>query len=313
MCHRYRAVMRFSLWTSSGRTWPEILAGAELAADLGWYGVWVPDHFMPPEGGYGGGAGPDAELGPVHEAWTLAAAIGAAVSRVRVGVLVSGNTYRHPAVVAKMATTLDHITHGRAVLGLGASWQENEHRRYGIPFGSPAERSGRLEEAAEIIRHLLTEPRTSFNGRHYHLDEAPLEPKPIHPLPLLIGGGGERRTLRTAARWAQEWNIWGRPADLAAKGAVLDAHCRAAGRDPGDITRSACAYLEVLDDPAKAEERRQVLGRQGGLVGTPDEIRAAIAAYGAAGVSEIVVADYNHTPATRDGAMRRLAAILASG
>lgn len=304
--------MRLSLWTSSGRSWPEILAAARLTADLGWYGVWVPDHFMPPEGGYGGRGGPEAELGPVHEAWTLAAAIGAEVPGMRVGVLVSGNTYRHPAVVAKMATTLDHITGGRAVLGLGAAWQENEHRRYGIPFGSPAERSERLEEAAEIISRLLTGPRTSFSGRHYHLDEAPLQPKPMH-LPLLIGGGGERRTLRTAARWAQEWNIWGRPADLAAKGAVLDAHCRTVGRDPTDITRSACAYLEVLDDPEEAAERRRELGRQGGLVGTANDIQAAIADYAAAGVSEIVIADYNHTPATRDAAMRRLTSLLAGG
>lgn len=299
--------MRFSLWTSSGRPWPAILDAARAAHDLGWHGVWVPDHFMPPEDGYGAPGPGDPELGDVHEGWTLAAAIGAAVPAVRVGVLVSGNTYRHPAVVAKMAITLDHVTAGRAVLGLGASWQENEHRRYGIPFGSPQERSDRLAEAAEIITLLMAQPRSTFRGRYYELDAAPAQPKAVQsPLPLLIGGGGERRTMATAARWAQEWNVWGTAEHLAAKGAVLDRHCAAVARDPATIARSACAYLEIIDDPADAARRREVLGRQGGLVGTPDEITQAIAAYAAAGVSEIVVPDYNHTPASRLVAMSRL-------
>ena len=299
--------MRFSLWTSTGRPWDQILEAGRQAADDGWDGLWVPDHFMPPETGYGGDVIGDPERFPVHEAWTTLAALAATVPRVTLGVLVSGNTYRHPAVLAKMAVTVDHVSGGRLVVGLGASWQENEHRRYGIEYGSAADRADRLEEAAAMITGLFANERTTHHGAHYRLEAAPLEPKPVQArLPLLIGGGGERRTLRTAARYAAAWNVWGLPATMARKGALLDAYCREEGRDPAAVAHTAAAYLEVIDDPTAAGRARAALGEKGGLVGTVAELRAVVDGYAPAGVSELMIPDYNHTPATRAAAFARL-------
>lgn len=299
--------MRFSLWTSTGRPWGEILEAARTAEEVGCDGLWVPDHFMPPAGGYGtGAAGSDPEREPVHEAWTTLAALAGLTPRLRLGVLVSGNTYRHPAVLAKMAATVDHISRGRLILGLGASWQENEHRRYGIDYGTAADRADRLDEAAAMITSLLSAGRTSHEGRHYHLDDAPLEPKPLQsPLPLLIGGGGERRTLRTAARHATAWNVWGLPPTLRRKGAILDAYCREEGRDPSAVDHTVAAFLDIVDDPGTAAATRERLGEKGGLVGTPAELRSAVAAYADAGVVEVIIPDYNLTTATRRPALVR--------
>ena len=299
--------MDFSLWISTGSPWADTLGSARALVEAGGCGVWVPDHFMPPAGGYvATAATTDPELGPVHEAWTTLGALAATVPRVRLGVLVSGNTYRHPALVAKMAATIDHISAGRAVVGLGAAWQENEHRRYGFDYGTVGERADRLEEAAAIIRSLLTRERTDFTGRHYRLEGAPLEPKPPHPVPLLIGGGGERRTLRTVARHADEWNAWGLPATLAAKGTILDAHCAAAGRDPAGIRRSAALFLRVAPDATSAADLRSGLGERGGLVGTIADLRLRVEEYAAAGVSELVIAGFNQSPQEHAAALYRL-------
>jgi F420-dependent oxidoreductase-like protein len=307
--------VRFSLWTSTGRPWEEILAAARTAAEAGCHGVWVPDHFMPPEAGYGTAAsGADPERMPVHEAWTTLAALAGLVPRVRLGVLVSGNTYRHPAVLAKMASTVDHISGGRLILGLGASWQENEHRRYGIDYGTAADRSDRLDEAAAMITGLLSQDRTTHHGAHYRLEAAPLEPKPLQArLPLLIGGGGERRTLRTAARYATAWNVWGLPPTLARKGAILDAYCREVGREPAAVEHTVAAFLDIRDDPDEAARTRERFGEKGGLVGTPAELRTVVADYAAAGVSELIIPDYNHTPATRATALARFRDEVLSG
>ena len=131
--------MQYSVWVSSGHSWDEILGLCRHIESTGWDGIWIPDHFMPPEGGYGQEVEPgqDPELDPVHEGWNLVAALAGLIPRVRLGVLVSGNTYRQPAVLAKMAATIDHISNGRLLLGLGSGWQENEHRRYGIPYPTP--------------------------------------------------------------------------------------------------------------------------------------------------------------------------------
>lgn len=300
--------MRFSLWTSTGRPWVEILEAARTAEEVGCDGLWLPDHFMPPEGGYGSAApGSDPEREPVHEAWTALAALAGLIPRLRLGVLVSGNTYRHPAVLAKMAATVDHISGGRLILGLGASWQENEHRRYGIEYGTAADRADRLEEAATMISLLVSAGRATHHGKHYRLEDAPLEPKPLQsPLPLLIGGGGERRTLRTAARHAHAWNVWGLPPTLARKGAILDGYCREEGRDPATVDHTVAAFLHIVDDPAAAAAARERLGEKGGLVGTPEELRSAVAAYAAAGVVELIIPDYNHTASTRRAALIRL-------
>lgn len=277
--------MRFSFWVNNSQGWDEILATSRHAAATGWDGVWVADHFMP---------NADDVSGPMHEAWALVAGLAAAVDRGRIGVLVSGNTYRHPAVLAKAAATADHISGGRIVLGLGAGWQQNEHERYGIEFSTVGGRLDRLEEACEVVTRLFAEERVTFRGAHYQLEEAPLEPKPVQsPLPLLIGGGGERRTMAIAARFAQEWNVWGTPDLLEHKNGVLDRHCEAIGRDPSEIRRSCQGLLFLFDDPARsAEMRAREIGRPM-LVGTPDELVDVVAAYRDAGVDELIVPDFN--------------------
>lgn len=289
--------MKLSFWATSGQPWPDLLAACQRAEATGWDGIWVPDHFMPLAGGYGDEAEPpaeDPELSPVHEAWTMLGALAAVVSRVTLGAMVTGNTYRHPAVLAKMAATVDHISGGRLVLGLGAAWQENEHRRYGIPLGSARERSDRLEEACQVIKALFSQERSTFDGRYYQLHDAPLEPKPVQAtLPLMIGGGGERRTLRTTARYADEWNAWGPPDLIAKKMAILDEHCGAVGRRPDDIRRTAAAMLWLAADADEAARVRAPMAHRGGLVGTSDELRATIERYAEIGVVELVVPDFN--------------------
>ena len=216
--------MRFSVWLGTQQAWDDLVTSAEHAERTGWDGLWLADHFMP--------NGAPSSV-PRLEAWTTIAAIAARVGRVRVGVLVTGNTYRHPAVLAKMAATVDHICEGRLVLGLGAGWQENEHEAYGIELPAVAERLARLDEACQVIRLLHSEERSNFEGRFYRLVDAPCEPKPVQrPLPLLIGGGGEKTTMRIAARYADEWNCWGLPELMAHKSEVLERHCLEIGRDP---------------------------------------------------------------------------------
>ena len=277
--------MRFSIWINNAQPWDDILAAASHAEATGWDGIYVVDHFMP-----------NAEdvSGPMHEGWALVSGLSALVPRVPIGVLVTGNTYRHPAVLAKMAATADHISGGRVILGLGAGWQENEHRAYGIEYSTVGGRLGRLEEACEVITSLFANDRTTFHGQHYQLVDAPLEPKPIQsPLPLLIGGGGEKRTMRIAAQYAQRWNVWGTPATLTHKNGVLDRHCEDLGRDPSEISRSAQGLLFMMDDEAaSAKMRERDIGRPM-LIGTPAELVDVVAAYRDAGVDELIVPDFN--------------------
>ena len=294
--------MDFSYWAGSGQPWSDILEDCRRAEAHGWHGVWVPDHFMPPPEGYGTEAerGIEPELAPVLEAWTLQAALAASVPRVRIGAMVSAATYRHPAVLAKMAATVDHISGGRLVLGLGAGWQENEHHRYGLDLGNRRVRSDRLEEASEIVHRLLAESRVDFTGDHFRLTGAPAEPKPMHGhIPLLVGGRGEHRTLRTVARWADEWNAWGTPDDFRHLREVLARHCRDVGRDPSTIRVTAAAMLMLCDDEATAAGRREALAHRSGLVGTIEQLRERVADYADAGVDEIVVPDFNHPRAGR--------------
>jgi F420-dependent oxidoreductase-like protein len=286
--------MDISYWVGSGQSWDDVLESCRWAEAAGWHGIWVPDHFMPPREGYD--TGPDTddpELGPIMEAFTLQAAIAASVPRVRVGAMVLGNTYRHPAVVANMAVTIDHISNGRFVLGIGAGWQENEHGYYGIELGSLKERSDRLAEACEVISSLLSNERTNFQGNYYRLVNAPMEPKSVKTrVPLMIGGGGEQRTLRTVARWADEWNVWGPPSHLAQKISVLAERCDEIGRDVGDIRKSACGLLRICQDKTESTKLRNRLGQHGGLVGTVDELKETIDAYQSAGVDELVIPDF---------------------
>lgn len=274
--------MRFSFWIPNSLPWEETLAAGRFAESVGFDGLWYADHFMP--------NAVEPVDGPVHEAFPIMAALAASVPRVRIGPLVAGNTYRNPAVLAKMAASIDQVSGGRFVLGLGAGWQENEHRAYGLDFNTFRWRFDRLEEACQVIRSLLTETRTTFEGTHYRLEDAPLDPKPVQArLPLLIGGGGEKRTLRIVARYADEWNVWGTPEILAQKGAVLDEHCRTEGRDPASVQRSAVALLFLSTDAAVLDKVRSMTIERPTVIGTPAEVRDQMAAYAAAGVDEFIV------------------------
>jgi F420-dependent oxidoreductase-like protein len=254
------------------------------AADTGWDGIWFADHFMPFEG---------TDTEPIHEAWTVLAGLAAAVPRVRLGPLVTGNTYRNPAVLAKMAATVDHISGGRCVLGLGAGWQENEHEAYGIEFSTVRGRLERLEEACALIKALFSGEHTDFVGEHYRLANAPLAPKPVQEnLPLLIGGGGEKRTLRITAQYADEWNVWGDPDLLVQKMGVLDAHCADLERDPALIERSAVALLFLSEDAEFVEKMRgRDIGRPA-IIGNVAEVQEIVGRYAEVGVDELIVPDF---------------------
>jgi len=213
-----------------------------LADEEGFDHLWNMDHFASVSGDHSG---------DVFEAWSLLAAMAEATSRVRIGCMVTGNTYRHPGVLAKAAVTVDHLSGGRLEFGLGAAWAEVEHSMLGLEFGTVRDRLERLEEACQIIRSLWTASRTTFDGRYYRLREAIAEPKPIqkpHP-PIWIGGNGRRRTLRIVAEHADAWNATGRTAaEVADLSAALDEHCAAVGRDPQAIRRTIQLPVAERDD-----------------------------------------------------------------
>jgi len=276
--------MRFSFWPNASQSYEDVLNLAQHVEQTGWDGIWYADHFM--------ANAPDTST-PCAESWTTLAAIGAVVPRLRLGTLVMGNTYRHPAVVAKMAATLDHISGGRTVLGLGSGWQENEHTQYGIPFYSVAERLARLDEACQVIKSLFTHKKSNFDGRFYQLRDASLEPKPLqNPLPLLIGGGGEKVTLKITAKYADEWNVWGDVDRLRAKMKILDQHCADVGRDPREIKRTAVALLFLSRDNKFLEQIRNSNLERAHIIGTPEEVRDIVAEYEAIGVDELIVPDF---------------------
>jgi F420-dependent oxidoreductase-like protein len=282
--------MRFSFWPIARQPWTDVLTLARHVERTGWDGIWYADHFMPNT--------EDAQ-DPCHEVWTTVAGLAVSVPRLRIGPLVSGNTYRHPAVVANMAATIDHMSGGRLVLGMGAGWQENEHRAYGLEYYTVGERLRRLEEACQVIKALFSEHRANFQGRYYRLEDAPLEPKPVQtPLPLMIGGGGEKVTLRIAARYADEWNVWGDVDRLRQKMRVLDGHCESLGRDPHSIQRSAAVLVYLSDDPALVRRIREEPQARPSIAGNPAQLADIVAAYAQAGVDELIVPDFHMQPGT---------------
>lgn len=278
--------MRFSIWPSPAQPWDDIREIAAHCEQTGWDCVYFADHFMP------NGPGPAALDGDMLECWSVIAALAAAVPRIQLAPLVTSVTYRHPAVLAKIASAVDQISHGRLTLGVGAGWQENEHVAYGIALGTVRERMDRFEEAIQILRSMLSQPRTTFSGRYYQLLDAPCQPAPAQDrLPLLIGGGGERRTLPLAARYADQWNTWTTPEQLAHKVSVLTAHCEQIGRDPGEIHVSTQALLYLSTDRKWLDEKRHMSPGQPVIVGTPGEVADIIARYRDAGADEIIVPD----------------------
>ncbi len=251
--------MRFAFKTAPQHTtWPDMLAVWKEADDIEIFeSGWTFDHFYPIF---------SDPTGPCLEGWLTLTALAQATHRLRLGTLVTGIHYRHPAVLANMAATLDIISGGRLELGIGAGWNEEESGAYGIELGSPRERSDRFEEACQVITELLSQQTANFAGQYYQLTDARCEPKPVqrpHP-PICIGGSGEQRTLRTTARFAQHWNfVGGTPEEFARKRDVLYAHCRDIGRDPAEITLSSHIRLGPGGDPGPAADAAAALGEHG--------------------------------------------------
>jgi F420-dependent oxidoreductase-like protein len=233
--------MRFGLDVAQQRMpWDELVRRIRLAEELGFDGVWGFDHFEPM---YGEGPG------ETFEGMTTLAALSGVTSRIRLGLLVTGVTYRHPSVFAAQALTIDHASHGRLELALGAAWFEQEHRQLGIPFPPAGERFDLLEDALEIVTRLFTGDVVSYKGKQVSLQEARMRPLPVqlpHP-PIWIGGTGPRRTLPLAARYADVWHAFGTPNSLRDSGALLDRLAEEAGRDPSSITRAGSLSLDDLE------------------------------------------------------------------
>ncbi len=286
--------MRFGIWPSPQRSWEEILELASHCEASGWDGVYFADHFMP--------NGPDSTPldGDTIECWSVIAALAATVPRVTLSPLVTSVTYRHPAVLAKIASAIDRISGGRLVLGLGAGWQENEHAAYGIDLGTVKERLDRFEEAVQILESMLHEPRTTFEGEYFSVSDAPNQPVPVqNRLPILIGGGGERRTMRVAARYADQWNSWTTPEVLTHKVKVLHERCDEAKRDPAEIHVSTQALLFLSTDQSWLAERRAQGMGQAAIVGTPAEVTDIVGRYAEAGADELIVPDFTLGPRQR--------------
>ena len=217
--------MRFGLCTDQNLPWPTLVERWQYFERLGFDSVWDCDHFNQPS----------RPSGPFYEGWTLLAALAARTERIRVGVLVSCNNFRHPALLAHQAMTVDHVSNGRLELGLGAGWFVPEHAQFGIDFPPPGELVGRFHEAVRIVDTLLRHGSATFTGRHYRLKDAHLRPRPLQaPRPPLTLGAHQTRMLRICAEFADRWNSFGTVAEMRERNQILDAHCAALGRDPGD-------------------------------------------------------------------------------
>ena len=220
-------------------SWSQLITQWKLIEELGFDSAWLFDHFTALYGD------PD---GPCLEASTLLAALARETSRIKIGVLVYGNTHRHPAILAKEMTTLDHVSDGRLVFGIGTGWNEREHDAYGLPLPSPGERVAMLDEALTIIQALFTRRRTTFAGAHYQLHDAPFAPKPLqNPLPILVGGK-RPKMLKVIARHAAIWDSGGTPDEHRARAADLARNCAAIGRDPAEIVHSISMGADRLED-----------------------------------------------------------------
>jgi F420-dependent oxidoreductase-like protein len=267
------------------------IAGA--ADESGFDSVWVMDHFYQIAM-----VGPRTD--PMLEAYTLLGAIAARTSRVSLGTMVTGVTYRNPALLAKQVTTLDIVSAGRAILGIGAAWNDEEHAGYGFAYPPIGERLDRLEEALQICRAMFTQEAPSFSGRHYTLTQALNFPRPIRPggIPILVGGGGERRTLALVAKYADACNIFGDLPTVAHKLEVLERHCEAVGRDPATITKTRLGGLAIAESAQDADRKGREMARARGMdeeryagyviAGDPDGVCEQVGAYLDAGLDGLI-------------------------
>jgi|TARA_B100000315_G_scaffold256391_1_gene302187 F420-dependent oxidoreductase-like protein len=269
-------------------TWDETLATIKVVENGRWHSLWWSDHFLVPAVGSG------VENRESLEGWSLITAAATITERVKLGLLVTGNTYRNPGLLAKMAATVDHISHGRYILGIGAAWYAQEHAAYGWKFPSLKERCDRLEEALQVIKLLFNagDDTVDYQGAYYSLHNAPLSPACVQSphLPILVGGNGEKRTLKTCAKYADICNI-----DFSGPGStdifkqkinVLEKHCEELGRDPAEIKKTMLIPMRLVDDDSKAKEFRSE--RPWALIGSPAYCIDLIGQYIDAGAEEIM-------------------------
>ncbi len=274
-------------------TYPELLSVWQCVEREGFDHAWTFDHFIPIFSN---------PLGPCLEGWTTLTALMAQVPRLRAGTLVTGNSYRHPALLANMAATLDVITGGRVEMGIGAGWWEMEYKAYGIDYPPVAERIHALDESIQIMKGLWTEPRYSFAGKHYTITDALCEPKPVQRphIPIWIGGAGPKLTLKVVANQADGWNTFLMPREnYQILLGALERHCAKAGRDPASIRKSLAASLVIDTNPARLDEKLAAVARQRSttpeqlrartLVGTPDDVANQVLGLAEQGVDHIIL------------------------
>src|SRR5438105_3298920 len=265
--------MRFGLDVAQQRMpWDEVVSRVQFAEELGFDGAWGFDHFQPM---YGEGPG------ETFEGVTTLAALAGVTSRIRLGLLVTGVTYRHPSVFAAQGLTIDHASHGRLELSLGAAWFDKEHHELGIPFPSTSERFDLLEDALEILHRLFSGDTVSYDGKVVSLRNAQLRPTPVqqpHP-PIWIGGSGPRRTLPLVAKYADAWHTWGTPNSVRDASARVDELAAAAGRDPAAILRASSISLDDVDTARKHASKWQDADFGYLVCGWPEGGRAQIEAF----------------------------------
>lgn len=291
--------MKFGASIASYTTSWDSIESAVQTMDKGTFdSVWFPDHFIPPSAWKG------AEDQPIFESWSLLAAVASSTSKLRMGHMVNGNTYRNPALVVKMATTIDQISRGRFILSHGAAWFEREHLAYGWDFPGLKERSDRFEESCHLIRSLLTsENPVDFNGTYYSLTQAPLSPGSFQKphIPIMVGGMGEKRTLKTLAKYGDIWNLdgfaVGKPENAELGGMsvelfrhkvdVIHKHCETIDRDPAEIKLTISMPIKLTDDDLEAEKFIANVG-PGTLAGSVEYVIQRISEFMEAGVDEIM-------------------------
>lgn len=278
--------MYFSAWANSAHPWTEVRDFVTEVENMGWDGFWYADHYMPNT--------PDGEPigGNFNECFSVLSALAATTSRLRLGSLVTPTTVNHPALIANRAATIDQISNGRFVLGMGAGWQVNEHKAFGIELFDAKPRVDRFAEAIEIVKSMLSQERTTFSGEHFTITNAPCEPKPVQsPLPILVGTGGTRM-LRLTARFAQEWNTWGTPEVAGGVIKKLREACEKEGRDPATVRTSVQPLFFITPTEDAAEKLKAHVPADRAVVGTPSQIVDAVAEYKALGFDEICVPDF---------------------
>jgi len=301
-------IPNFTLGVPDNQLFEAVVDQAKSAEDWGFESLWVMDHFyqLPALGG---------PSQPMLESYTLLGGLAARTHRIRLGTMVTGVTYRNPALLAKIVTTLDVISTGRAMLGIGAAWYDVEHEGLGVEFPPVGERMDRLEEAVQICRAMFRDDVVTFEGRYYSVHEARNLPRPVQPggPPILIGGSGEKRTLRLVAQYADYCNIFGDVAAIAHKLRILHEHCEAVGRDPASITVSRLSTLVITDSAEETAATWEFLRSAEGMdasgfnVGTEEEIVAQVEELSAAGVDYCIF----NMPTSGPDAVRRAGELLA--